>query len=522
MDISVFEVIGPVMLGPSSSGTAGMARVGCAAHKFLTGELASIELVFHPRNDAYLGLRSHLALIGGAMGIPQDDPRLKDAITIAKEQGIELSITKFSQPLPQSGLTVALRMVQKDGTRCDITGISVGGGSLAITGIDGFSVELASTEQHLFVWAEKDIEAELQKVLPQGKVRCSKDGEAYLFYISVPVSYGDAEEQAAARVPGATRTLMVEPFLSFGYVPHKPLFTTYVELLDYCEKQNKTVAQAAVDYEMNRSGRTRQAIWDDMAATWAIMKDTVEKGMAGKIDTLFGFGSGVDGQKMMQALADGKTLSGSTVSRAIAKALTTMEMACSMNRMVAAPTAGSSGIVPGCLLTVQEDRKLSDQVAVEALFTAAAAGAVMYYHKASFSGMGGGCQSEIGVSSAIAAAALCHMGGGTPHQVVHAMALSMKNILGLICDRIGGSSEVPCIRRNGIGVANAFSGADMALAGIDSYVPPDEVIDALVDCQKRLPPELRGGCGGLASIPTAARARLHENEVNKTVAVREH
>lgn len=145
----------------------------------------------------------------------------------------------------------------------------------------------------------------------------------------------------------------------------------------------------------------------------------------------------------------------------------------------------------------------------------------MYYHHASFSGMGGGCQGEIGVSSAIAAAALCYLGGGDAKTICDACALSMKNILGLICDRIGGSSEVPCIRRNGIGVANAFSGCDMALAGIPSYVPPDEVIEALCNTQKLLPPELRGGFGGLGCTATSRRAREIEDRLNRELTLPE-
>ncbi len=138
----------------------------------------------------------------------------------------------------------------------------------------------------------------------------------------------------------------------------------------------------------------------------------------------------------------------------------------------------------------------------------------MYYHKASFSGMGGGCQGEIGVSSAIAASALAYLGGGDTTVCCHAMALAMKNILGLVCDRIAGSSEIPCTTRNCIGVGNAFAGCDMALAGIRSYVSPDSVIEALVNTQKALPAELRGGAGALRITKEAIEARAIEAKMN--------
>lgn len=516
MDISVFEVIGPVMIGPSSSGTAGMARLGCAAHKFLSEPLKSIDIKFHPRNTGCFGLRSHFALLGGAMGIPEYDPRLRDALKIAREQGIELSTSKFTDdPLPHSALTVKLSMVQKSGKHCDITGISVGGGSIAITDIDEFAVELVSTAAYLFVWADRDITAELNQIFGEKSVRSDEKGGKYLFYVNLGQKKDPAAEGKVQGIAGITRTLAIDPFLSFGYVPHEPLITSFEQLQRMSDETGKDAFELAMEYEMNRSGRSREEIWQDMAQVLEYMKGAVEEGLSKDIKTLFQFGSGVDGKKLMKAMQEGKTLSGSTMNRAVAKALATMEVDCAMGRVVAAPTAGSCGIVPGCFLTVQEDRNLSDETVIKGLFVAAVAGVAMYYHKASFSGLGGGCQGEIGVSSAIAAAGLAYLGGGDTHQVIHACALALKNILGLICDRIGGSSEIPCIRRNGMGVSNAFCGADLALAGIDSYIPPDEVVEALVDCQKRLPPELRGGCGGLTSTCMAALARQIEDQINK-------
>ena len=519
-DISVFEVIGPVMLGPSSSGTAGMARLGYAAHQFLTGPLESIDLKHHPRDDAFVGLRSHVGLIGGILGMEPHDPRLRGALDLAREQGIQLSMSQFEGPeLPESALTVKLTMVQRDGARREVTGISVGGGSIAITEVDGFHVSLSSTAAYLFVWADRDLSKVLGETLGSFTVNWDRQGDQYLYYVNLGSRRDQTVLEKIRNLEGVTRALALGPFLSFGYVPHTPLVTTFTEICRRSKERGEDLFEIAMAYECNRSGRERQEIWAEMEETLGYMKAAVEEGRKAPVQTLFRFGSGVDGQKLLQALEEGKTLSGSTLNRAVARALTTMEVACSMGRVVAAPTAGSCGIVPGCLLTVQEDRDLSDERVVKALFVAALAGVVLYYHNVSFSGMGGGCQGEIGVSSSIAAAALAYLGGGSTHQVTEACALALKNILGLICDRIGGSSEIPCIRRNGIGVANAFCAADLALAGIDSYIPPDEVAMALVDCEKRLPPELRGGCGGLASTPAAALARKQEEACNAEVSL---
>ena len=169
--------------------------------------------------------------------------------------------------------------------------------------------------------------------------------------------------------------------------PSSPLFRTFEELMKLSEKTGKTVPELAIDYEMGRSGRSRDEIWDQMKQNLEYMRETVNTGLTDDIHTLFGFGTGCDGKKMMKAIADGKILGGSTLGRAIAKALATMEMDCSMNRVVAAPTGGSCGIVPGCILTVQEDRHCTDEELINSLFVAAAAGVCMYYHNASFSGI---------------------------------------------------------------------------------------------------------------------------------------
>lgn len=517
MDISLFEVIGPVMLGPSSSGTAGMARLGRAAHAFLMGPLASIDLRFHPRDTGCFGLRSHVALVGGALGLSPEDPALRRSLELAREQGIALSTSKFTEePLPESALTVRLSMVERSGRHCDITGVSVGGGSIAITNVEGFPVSLSSTAAYVFVWADGPVE--LDALFPGREIASSRQDTRLLYWVNTGKSPDRDGAAAAAKLPGVTRTLAIDPFLSLGYVPHEPLIRSFADIEALSDRTGKDVFEIAMDYEENRSGRTRQEIWDEMCGMLDHMKAAVREGMEQPVHTLFGFGSGEDGKKMLRALEAGKTLSGSTMNRAVAKALATMEVADAMGCVVAAPTAGSCGIVPGCLLTVQEDRQLADEMVVRALFTAALAGAALYYHKVSFSGLGGGCQGEIGVSSAIAAAGLTYLGGGTTRQIVDGCALALKNILGLICDRIGGSSEIPCIRRNGIGVSNAFCGADLALAGIRSYIPADEVAEALVDCEKRLPPELRGGCGGLTSTKTAAEARKMEEKINASLA----
>ena len=208
---------------------------------------------------------------------------------------------------------------------------------------------------------------------------------------------------------------------------------------------------------------------------------------------------------MKCAVDDGKNICGRLFGSAMVKALAVSELNAAMGKIVAAPTAGSCGIIPAAVLTMQEEHHLSEDITVRALFTASAIGMVIAQN-ASISGAEGGCQAECGSASAMAAAALVEMAGGTPQQVSHACAIALKNILGLVCDPVAGLVEIPCIKRNAMGTANAFVAAELALAGIESAIPADEVIVAMKRIGDLLPVSLKETAdGGLADTPTARK-----------------
>ena len=186
-------------------------------------------------------------------------------------------------------------------------------------------------------------------------------------------------------------------------------------------------------------------------------------------------------------------------------AMAVLEVNASMGLIVAAPTAGSAGVVPGMMLALQECYRISDQRIVDALFNAGAVG-YLAMRNATVAGAVGGCQAEVGAASAMAAAALCNLKGGTPEQCAAAAAMALGNLLGLVCDPVAGLVEVPCIKRNVVGAVNAVSCANMALAGVDYAIPCDEVIDAMGRVGSLLSPDLREtGQGGLAATPTGVK-----------------
>jgi L-serine dehydratase len=216
---------------------------------------------------------------------------------------------------------------------------------------------------------------------------------------------------------------------------------------------------------------------------------------------------------MYQYAADKTPLGGELLARATAYALAVTEENARMKRIVACPTAGACGVVPACLIAVGEARGLNDDILIRALLNASAIG-IIIANNATISGAEGGCQAEIGSASAMAASALAEMAGGSVSACLNAAAIALKNLLGLVCDPVAGLVEVPCSKRNAVGVANAIAAADMALAGITSVIPLDEVVKAMKAVGRALPYELRETAkGGVAASKTAQeiRRRIGQN-----------
>ncbi|MDF2985918.1 MAG: sdaAA [Eubacterium sp.] len=275
------------------------------------------------------------------------------------------------------------------------------------------------------------------------------------------------------------------------------------ELLELALQYDKTISDIVLEDQMLRSGKTAKDLINEMAYIFDVMCESVTKGINSSLKSDSGLVGG-DAVKLKKAIQEGKTLAGKVMDSAILRAVAVAEVNACMGRIVAAPTAGSCGIIPAALVTVMEEKNLSKEKVVMALFTSAGIGQVISC-RASLSGAEGGCQAECGSASAMAAAALVEIAGGTPQMAANACAISLKNVLGLVCDPVAGLVEVPCVKRNAAGVANAFVAADMALAGIESVIPADEVIDAMKSIGDLMPVCLKETAeGGLASTPTGA------------------
>lgn len=282
-------------------------------------------------------------------------------------------------------------------------------------------------------------------------------------------------------------------------------FHSIAELCAAAQIENVPISTIVLRDQAHNMEKSEEELYALMLERLNIMRQSVHSGMEPGLRSTSGL-TGGDGIKM-QSYARSGGMTGSFLNGAMARAIAVAEYNAAMGRIVAAPTAGSCGILPGTLVSMLEEGLCDENAAVMALFTAGGIGMVIA-ENASVSGAQGGCQAECGSASAMAAAALVELRGGSPAQCAHACAMAIKNQLGLVCDPVAGLVEIPCIKRNAGGVVIAFSSAEMALAGIESKIPADECIQAMRSVGDSIPCALKETAqGGLAATPTGLKLK---------------
>lgn len=278
-------------------------------------------------------------------------------------------------------------------------------------------------------------------------------------------------------------------------------FGSVKELLEVSEKRGKEIWELVYEDDYTERNVSKQNSWDKMKSMWEAMKAS-SKNYDGKLKSHSGL-SGGNGLKMREYM--NKCISGSFMGEVMAEAISVAESNACMKRIVAAPTAGSCGVLPAVVIPYVRKYKPDEERIIKALYTSAGFGQIIA-KRAFISGAAGGCQAEIGSASAMSAAMLVYLQGGDGERSAAAMAFALKSLLGLVCDPVAGLVEVPCVKRNVIGAVNAVTSADMAMAGIESVIPPDEVIDAMREVGLAMPQTLREtGEGGLAATPTGMK-----------------
>jgi len=406
---SIFEILGPVIMGPSSSHTGAAYRMGAEAFSLLGQEPAGISItLYNSYARTCRGHMTHVAMVGGCMGLSEKDPDIKQVLRMAEQKGIpvEIKVTYDDKEHPNRA---DIRIRSCSGKEVLLSAVSIGGGAIRVLQPDGPSA--------------------IQQI---------------------PVINGPE---------------------------------TFSDLLEIAREQEKSLARVILVQEGNAWNCSEQEILSRVSEILEVMKESVKRGIEGDV---FPLGGMSDRDAMKVYGASRKILKDPVFSKAIAYALAVNEVNASMGIIAAAPTGGACGILPGVLIAVKEERDIPEEELLLALVTAGGIGSRIA-RQTSLSASVAGCQVEIGVAAAMTAGALTQMVGGTPGEVIDASAMALKSYLGLACDAIAGLVEVPCIKRNGTTIGTVFSASQMALAGVESQVPMDQVVWALADIGGKMP-----------------------------------
>lgn len=519
---SAFEVLGPIMVGPSSSHTAGALRCAQVAASLLDGRIVRVTFtLWNSFAHTYKGHGTNRALVAGVLGLDTDDERIRDAFTLAEERGLAYEFVIGGDDPSIHPNTVDIHLESETGSMADVRGESLGGGKMRISAINGVHVEISGLYTTLFV-AHRDAPgalASLTGALAQARMniafcrtyRTEAGGQAYSVFETDGVPQRDVLPIVRAldlvnyatfiELPGSVTTL--GPGISV-----LDLFDDAEQLLAACHELNMSIGGVMRAREERMVGAERAAA--NMRRVIEVMRDETTATITRPQRSLGGFLNGEARRVDQSSARYAPSLLGSALTEATVRAMAVLERSATMGVIVAAPTAGSAGVVPGCVLAVapliaQNEAEIDEMIA-EALYCAAAVGLILST-TACVAGAEGGCQAEVGSAAAMAAAALVQMHGGTPEQALDAATTTISNMLGLVCDPVGGLVEVPCQARNAQGVAAAFTGAQLALSGVRSLVPFDEMAAVMLQVGHALPATLRETAkGGIATAPSALSA----------------
>lgn len=511
---SAFEILGPIMVGPSSSHTAGALRLAQVAASLVPGPFKRARFtLWNSFAHTYRGHGSDRALVAGILGLGTDDPQIARSLDTARLRGLEVEFVMGGDDVSLHPNTIDIDLVNGVGQRVSVRGESLGGGKVRLSRLNDVAVDISGEYDTLFVSHrdEPGALAALTSALARARVniafcrtyRTERGGMAYTVF--------EMDEPPSIEALGAIRALgMVEIAAVIEIPGHQApaagknapeMFDDGAELLEVCAERGASIGAVMEEREQRMRGEASAAA--HMARVLSVMREETEDPVARPRTSLGGL---IGGEA--RGIADASRryappLMGAVQTDAVARAMAVLERSAAMGVIVAAPTAGSAGVVPGCVLAVGGAVGADDEAIKGALWCAAAIG-LNLSTEATVAGAEGGCQAEVGSASAMAAGALVELLGGTPAQALDAASLALGNLLGLVCDPVGGLVEVPCQTRNAIGVANAVSAAQLALSGVRALVPFDQMARAMLEVGRSLPVSLRETArGGIAATPAA-------------------
>ena len=504
---SIFnDVIGPVMRGPSSSHCAASLRIGRLARDLMDGRIDEVLIEFDPNGSlasTHVSQGSDMGLFGGLLGWEAHDERLVNAARAIQQAGIKtrIDIVDYGAAHPNTYRIT----LQNETDSHQIIALSTGGGMVEIVEIDGAPVSIAGDYFETLVFLGGREEETLGKIKERFTAEsfnlCRGDSTVFIEIKSREYPGDDfyAAVKDLAEVTSIQNLAPVLPVLSRRQVAVP--FITCEEMLRTRGNPKRDLWELAVDYECARAGISKNDVLDKMEAIVGIMRNSIRQGIAGTRfdDRILGFQSG----GLQQQMTANQLLDGGMLNRMTLYTSAMMEVKSAMGVVVAAPTAGSCGTLPGACLGAGDFLDLEDKDVARGLLAAGLIG-VFIAARSTFAAEECGCQAECGVASGMAAAALVTLAGGDLIQAINAVSMALQNIFGLVCDPVANRVEVPCLGKNVMAVSNALSSANMALAGYDPVIPLDEVIEAMDAVGRSIPRELRcTALGGLSATPTA-------------------
>ncbi len=518
--ISIFnDVLGPVMRGPSSSHTAGSFHIGTVVRSLLKGEISSVKFTFDVNGSyarVYREQGADLAFAAGILGWQLTDDRFHQALDEACRQGIDIEFRVARLKDPAHPNTVKIETRSYKGEKLTALAESIGGGMILFTQLGDWSVELTGKAHEAVVVCSEQVASRVKDLLnadAQGYLKPSSQKQRGKLVLAAQrlTPLDPAVEEQIRNMPGVKHFWTVSPVY---YVKRgATLFFSAAEMVKIAGERGCSLGQLAWDYEVQLLGLSRQEALAEMIRRFEIMKNSVTQGLDEKKVNMQLLEP--TAHKVFDAEQGQKLAVGGLHTRAAARAMAAMHQNNSLGVVCAAPTGGSAGVIPGVVITLAEERKLSPQAAALALFAASAVGLVVL-RRATFAAEVAGCQVEIGAAGAMAAAAVVEIAGGSAAQAADAAAIAFQNTMGSVCDLVQGMCEIPCHTRNAAAASSAFVCADLILGGYHNPIPLDETIDAVFAVGKMLPPELRcTALGGLANTPSARKLKGNKYVMHK-------
>lgn len=522
---SIFnDVLGPVMNGPSSSHTAASARIGKLFSQMLPGKHKRFIAYFDENGTlapTYEGQWVNRGLAGGLLGMEPDDPRLVDSLKLAQNDNLEMNfvVCKFPNNHPN---TYKLRLENENDEFIEATALSVGGGMIEFIEVDGFktSIDGGFYETLIFTDSAENKTEMLKKIISSKSIVSfsqksgeNQDKKESLYQIKTESKLDDEffiKAEAVIKIKKIIQTEVILPVKS-QIEPNVP-FKNSEELLELAEKNNFSLWEMALWYESERAGLPKEAVYEKMRQLLAKMRKSLEFGLAGTEyeDRILGAQSVYFNDPQVQK----RIIKDDAVNRIIQYISALMEVKSSMGVFVAAPTAGSCGCVTGTVIAIADYLKLDEEKTIKAMFAAGIIG-VFIAERATFAAEVAGCQAECGSGSGMAAAALSQLMDATARQSCDAASMALQNVFGMTCDPVAMRVEAPCLGKNVMSGMNAFSCANMVLAGFDAVIPLDETIEAFNEVGNILPASIccTGGAG-ITVTPTAKKIERKLREYN--------